>query len=235
MADTSQMPRIAPLSYNARGNPVHTWTLTPSHITDPVHCILPPDGVLPVIFVPGIMGSNLKSKPEKGKGKNKAAPVWRLDAGFMGKNMWLALNWINKKAGIRQQLLHPARVEVDNKGAVPERSVGTVIVPPEPDRKKTILALTKRYEERGWGEVSETSYHAFLLWLEDTLNSEFMPHKWPQFDIRPEHLHTRSVEPGPVQVTELKPEMPIAMPGLGANLAAQLPSIISDELAARGG
>ena len=149
MADTSQMPRIAPLSYNARGNPVHTWTLTPSHITDPVHCILPPDGVLPVIFVPGIMGSNLKSNPEKGKGKNKAAPVWRLDAGFMGKNMWLALNWINKKAGIRQQLLHPARVEVDNKGAVPERSVGTVIVPPEPDRKKTILALTKRYEERG--------------------------------------------------------------------------------------
>ncbi|WP_256588545.1 MULTISPECIES: hypothetical protein [unclassified Pseudomonas] len=118
MADTPQMPRIAPLSYNARGNPVHTWTLTPSHITDPVHCILPPDGVLPVIFVPGIMGSNLKSKPEKGKGKNKAAPVWRLDAGFMGKNMWLALNWINKKAGIRQQLLHPARVEVDNKGAV---------------------------------------------------------------------------------------------------------------------
>lgn len=235
MADTSQMPRIAPLSYNARGNPVHTWTLTPSHITDPVHCILPPDGVLPVIFVPGIMGSNLKSKPEKGKGKNKAAPVWRLDAGFMGKNMWLALNWINKKAGIRQQLLHPARVEVDNKGAVPERSVGTVIVPPEPDRKKTILALTKRYEERGWGEVSETSYHAFLLWLEDTLNSEFMPHKWPQFDIRPEHLHTRSIEPGPVQVTELKPEMPIAMPGLGANLAAQLPSIMSDELAARGG
>ena len=108
--------------------------------------------------------------------------------------------------------MHPARVEVDNKGAVPERSVGTVIVPPEPDRK-TILALTKRYEERGWGEVSETSYHAFLLWLEDTLNSEFMPHKWPQFDIRPEHLHTRSVEPGPVQVTELKPEMPIAMPG----------------------
>ena len=105
-----------------------------------------PDGVLPVIFVPGIMGSNLKSKPEKGKGKNKAAPVWRLDAGFMGKNMWLALNWINKKAGIRQQLLHPARVEVDNKGAVPERSVGTVIVPPETDRKKTILALTKRYE-----------------------------------------------------------------------------------------
>lgn len=57
---------------------------------------------------------------------------------------------------------------------MPERSVSPVIVPPEPDRKKTILALTKRYEERGWGEVSETSYHAFLLWLEDTLNSEFM-------------------------------------------------------------
>jgi len=38
-----------------------------------------------------------------------------------------------------------------------------------------MLALTKRYQERGWGEVSETSYHAFLLWLEETLNNEFVP------------------------------------------------------------
>ncbi|WP_223530720.1 esterase/lipase family protein [Pseudomonas sp. GL-R-19] len=235
MTDNPTAPRIAPMTYNARGNPVHTWTLTPSHITDPVHCILPPDGVLPVIFVPGIMGSNLESKPEKGKKNKKAGPVWRLDAGFMGKNMWLALNWMNKKAGIRQQLLHPARVEVDNKGAVPKRAAGTVLVPPERDKKKTILALTKRYEERGWGEVSETSYHAFLLWLEDALNSQFLPHQWPQFDIRPEHLHTVAVEPGPTHITRLKPEIPIAMPGLGANLASQLPSILSDELVARGG
>lgn len=69
MADTPQMPRIAPLSYNARGNPVHTWTLTPSHITDPVHCILPPDGVLPVIFVPGIMGVEFEEQTGERKGK----------------------------------------------------------------------------------------------------------------------------------------------------------------------
>lgn len=235
MTDNPSAPRIAPMTYNARGNPVHTWTLTPSHITDPVHCILPPDGILPVIFVPGIMGSNLKSKPDKRNKKEKAVPVWRLDAGFMGKNMWLALNWINKKAGIRQKLLHPDRVEVDNQGAVPKRAAGTVLAQPGLDRKKTIFALSKRYQERGWGEVSETSYHAFLLWLEDTLNSEFLPHRWPQFDIRPEHLHSVAVEPGPTHITRLKPEIPIAMPGLGATLASQLPSIVSDELVARGG
>src|SRR5690349_24898815 len=105
MTDNPTAPRIAPMTYNARGNPVHTWPLTASHITDPVHCILPPDGILPVIFVPGIMGSNLKSKPEKGKKKKKAGPIWRLDAGFMGKNMWLAKNWIFKTPGERQKIL----------------------------------------------------------------------------------------------------------------------------------
>lgn len=234
MTNSPTTPRVAPMHYNARGNPVHTWTLTPSHITDPVHCILPPDGVLPVIFVPGIMGSNLKSKPEKGKEKKKVGPVWRLDAGFMGKNMWLAKNWIFKTAGERQKILHPLRAEVDRDGAVPKLAVGTVITQPELDKKKAALALTKRYRERGWGEVSETSYHAFLLWLEETLNNQFLPHQWPQFDVRPEHLHTVAVEPGPTHITRLKPEIPIAMPGLGVNLASQLPSIISDELLARG-
>ena len=234
MTNSPTTPRVAPMHYNARGNPVHTWTLTPSHITDPVHCILPPDGVLPVIFVPGIMGSNLKSKPEKGKGNKKTGPIWRLDAGFMGKNMWLAKNWIFKTAGERQKILHPLRAEVDRDGAVPKLAVGTVITQPELDRKKAALALTKRYRERGWGEVSETSYHAFLLWLEETLNNQFLPHQWPQFDVRPEHLHTVAVEPGPTHITRLKPEIPIAMPGLRANLASQLPSIISDELLARG-
>ncbi|WP_223463494.1 esterase/lipase family protein [Pseudomonas sp. A-R-26] len=233
MTNNPTAPRIAPMTYNARGNPVHTWTLTPSHITDPVHCILPPDGVLPVIFVPGIMGSNLKSKTENLE--VEGVPVWRLDAGFLGKNMWLATNWIRKSAGVRQKKLHPLRTAVDNKGAVPKRPAGSVIALPGLDRKKTLSALTKRYEERGWGEVSETSYHAFLLWLEDTLNSQFLPHQWPQFDIRPEHLHTVAVEPGPTHITRLKPEIPIAMPGLGANLASQLPSILSDELVARGG
>ncbi|WP_455930246.1 esterase/lipase family protein [Pseudomonas fluorescens] len=235
MTDKPSAPRIAPMTYNARGNPVHTWTLTPSHITDPVLCMMPPDGVLPVIFVPGIMGSNLKSKPDKRNKKEKAVPVWRLDAGFMGKNVWLAVNWINKKAGIRQRLLHPQRVEVDREGAVPKRPVGTVLTPPGPDQKSTLLALTKRYQERGWGEVSETSYHAFLLWLEETLNNEFLPHRWPQFDIRPEHLHTVAVETGPNHITRLKPALNIGMPGLGATLASQLPPIVSDELVARGG
>lgn len=238
MTDNPSAPRIAPMTYNARGNPVHTWALTPSHITDPVLCMLPPEGVLPVIFVPGIMGSNLKSKPEEQEGEDpgeEGVPVWRLDAGFLGKNVWLAVNWINKKAGIRQRLLHPQRVEVDREGAVPERPVGTVLTTPGPDKKSTMLALTKRYQERGWGEVSETSYHAFLLWLEETLNSEFVPQRWPQFDIRPEHLHTVAVEPGPTHITRLKPALKIGMPGLGATLTSQLPPIVSDELVARGG
>ena len=232
MTDNRAAPRIAPMSYNAQGHPVHSWTLTPSNLSDPVQCILPPDGVLPVIFVPGIMGSNLKSLNAKNK-SGKGQPVWRLDAGFLGKNIWLATNWFNKKPGIRQLLLHPARVEVDNKGAVPERSAGSVTAPSGLDRKKTLSALTTRYEERGWGEVGETSYHAFLLWLEEALNSGFLPHQWPQFDVQAEHLHTQAIDPGPTHFTRLRPAVAIGMPGLGANLANQLPAIMSDELLAR--
>jgi pimeloyl-ACP methyl ester carboxylesterase len=234
MTDTPTTPRIAPMTYNARGNPVHTWTLTPSSITDAVQCILPPDGKLPVIFVPGIMGSNLKSLPPE-ESVEESQPVWRLDAGFMGKNMWLAKNWVFKTAGERQKVLHPARAEVDDSGAVPKRSAGSVTALPDLAGKKKAEALAKRYEERGWGEVSETSYHAFLLWLEEALNTGYLAHQWPQFEIRPEHIHTRMVEPGPTQITELKPGLPIAMPGLGANLASQLPSVLSDELLARAG
>ncbi|CAJ0557396.1 unnamed protein product, partial [Mesorhabditis spiculigera] len=98
-------------------------------------------------------------------------------------------------------------------------------------RKKE--ALAKRYTERGWGEVSETSYHPFLLWLEDALNGAFLAHEWPQFETKPEHMHTKAVEPGPTLITELKPGLSISMPGLGSKLASELPSILSDELLAR--
>lgn len=232
MNDNRPTPRVAPMNYNAQGRPVHTWTLSPSTLTDPVQCVLPPDGILPVIFVPGIMGSNLKSLPVEDEASK---PVWRLDAGLLGKNIWLATNWINKSAGVRQKKLHPGRVEVDDKGAVPKRSAGSVTALAGLTGKQLEEALVKRYRERGWGEVSETSYHNVLLWLEEALNSAYLPHQWPQFQIAPEHLHSPVVGAGPMPAARLKPGISIPMPALGAKLASELPPILSDELLARSG
>lgn len=103
--NTPPKPRVAPMYYNAKGIPSHYWTMTPSSITDPVLCFLPPDGVLPVIFVPGIMGSNLRSLSSSAK-EGEGKPVWRLDAGLGGKNIWLAKNWFRAEPAKRQKALH---------------------------------------------------------------------------------------------------------------------------------
>lgn len=125
------------------------WTMTPSPLTDLVKLVIKPVNVLPVIFVPGIMGSNLKSRVRN-------TPVWRLDA-MLGQPLGLLRRVGAKDAGARQVLLHPDRTLVDEDGAVPTFAAGSI-------------ANTAGYKARGWGEVGETSYQAFLLWLERTLN-----------------------------------------------------------------
>ena len=125
------------------------WTMTPSPLTDLVKLVMQPVNVLPVVFVPGIMGSNLKSKARN-------TPVWRLDA-TLGQPLGLLRKVGTKGAGARQVLLHPDKTLVDDDGAVPTFAAGSI-------------ADRAGYKARGWGEVGETSYQAFLLWLERTLN-----------------------------------------------------------------
>jgi hypothetical protein len=128
----------------ATGNPVFYHTLTKSSICDVVDCVVPTLYVLPVIFVPGIMGSNLMNESKK--------QVWRLD---MEES--LLASKIMKSAGERQKALHPARTTVDDRGEVPKTQVG-------------ILNKEEHFRARYWGEVSKTSYQDFLIWLEEQLN-----------------------------------------------------------------
>jgi hypothetical protein len=156
MTDTSaKKERSVFAQLNERGNLEVKWTLTDKSITDPVYIDLPPRKTLPIIFVPGIMGSNLRSKGKKGKaGKS----VWRLDAGIAGEDIpaGLAWKWLGESAKTRQTLLNPNDVEVDEQGNVPFNVPGI-------GREKEIRA-------RGWGTVGETSYMRFLVWLQTTLN-----------------------------------------------------------------
>lgn len=149
------------------GKPTFDWQLTHTSILDTVKLILPPSNTVPIIFVPGIMGSNLKS--------NSGDAVWRLDGGTMwglllkGTPVNLAKRWAFEEAGKRQAALHPNRCLVDPAGAVPKKGVGTINNKAE-------------YTARGWGEVSQTSYQEFLLWLEEKMNPvNGNPATWDDF------------------------------------------------------
>ena len=215
--------RYAPGGVTDTGDVVFTWQLTPSHITDPVILQLPPKNVLPVIFVPGIMGSNLQSNGSNG---DPIEPVWVLNnptifnTGKL-KDHPIGLAWAtkNKKPGDRQRVLHPARVDIYPGGAVPEQTGGSV-------------HELEQYTRRGWGEVGEGSYHGFLLWLEQVLNGQgYNPARWPQFSFT---AMSATPEPGaPIEEPKLPPNQRMAIPGLAERAENGPIELLSDELLAR--
>ena len=111
----------------------------------PAVCPMLADRIIPVIFVPGIMGSNLK------KPKPSDEPVWR-----MNSEPGAVKDWVTKSAAKRKELLDPdlKKTEVDDRGDLP-----------------TDAPLSnEEMRRRGWGEVAAMSYGSFLVWLETHLN-----------------------------------------------------------------
>ncbi|MDM0111189.1 hypothetical protein QTI66_03460 [Variovorax sp. J22R133] len=139
----------------ADGAHCYQWNLTKSERCDPVTLRYQPEYVLPIVFVPGIMGSNLKGN---GNIHTGSAPVWRLD-NSLGAPLGLLFDKIKEGPGKRQKLLHPDRTVVDPGGAVPSNAVGSI-------------ANRDEYIARGWGEVGEGSYHSYLKFLEEELNGK---------------------------------------------------------------
>lgn len=137
--------RRIPAYYDNRGNP--NWKSILTRPDDSIGvCLMVPDRIIPVIFVPGVMGSNLI---EKGVKKDKAVK-WRMDSAKS------ALPWASptRDAAYRKRYLNPAVMDVDNDGEVP----ADLSLPAEELRR------------RGWGEVGAMSYSTFLVWLETALN-----------------------------------------------------------------
>ncbi len=144
MADTTTIERVIPATFDKRGDPVwHTRMSPPDNSVAVLNMV--PDRIIPVIFVPGVMGSNLKQRgvpPED-------AVTWRLDSSSTA-GKWAVLT---RDARYRKKYLQPRVMEVDDRGAVPE----DMRLPAEELRR------------RGWGEVGAISYGTFLRWLEDAL------------------------------------------------------------------
>ncbi|NYE59792.1 pimeloyl-ACP methyl ester carboxylesterase [Duganella sp. 1224] len=177
--------------FDANGKPTFDWQLTGSSLLDTVKLTLPPMVSLPIIFVPGIMGSNLADLDGE--------PVWLLNS-TRGQPIGLAWRWASKGPGARQQVLHPQRTNVYKDGNVPKKIAGSV------SRRET-------YTERGWGEVGETSYHEFLLWLEDKMNGQgFNPAQWQDFFYT--SISATPTPGAPRPEPKLYPGIPMVMNGL---------------------
>lgn len=161
MADESpKNERNAFAGIDEAGRPRYSWQLTSTALADIVKLRLPPGNVLPIIFIPGIMGSNLCSK--------SGSAVWLLN-GVLKIPYNLAWSWSTKPESVRQAILHPDRTKVYDGGNVPFALAGTVS-----DRTE--------YRRRGWGQIAETSYHKFLIWLERTMNEAgYNPAEWADF------------------------------------------------------
>ncbi|WP_374423170.1 esterase/lipase family protein [Chromobacterium sp.] len=133
--------KISP-QYDRDGKPY--WSSITSKPNDSFAiCTIDPDRVIPVIFVPGVMGSNLICTQGKGKGIK-----WLLnDTGSM-------LPWLGRGAQIRRESLDPAVMQVFQGGKVSSRT---------PLNNKLL-------KERGWGEVGYMSYGEYLADLHLALN-----------------------------------------------------------------
>lgn len=120
-------------------------------------CLIPSRLVVPVIFVPGIMGTRLKVARREGQ-----------SAWFPPEGTWEGLKQVLQNllrdAAARQRLLDPTATEVDDNGvARPDPEIAKLLgdAPGETD--------DERGKWRGWGQVHAASYGEILGVLERRL------------------------------------------------------------------
>ncbi len=126
---------------------------------------MPANRVVPIIFVPGIMGSNLKAKVDILDFRNSVAvvsqaPVWRVD-----DKKKLAKEWALRKQDQYQLRFQYDKVAVDDRGKIVVKSAGDA-----PGRTERAGLTEEKARARGWGTVSAVFYGEFLDWLDSQLN-----------------------------------------------------------------
>lgn len=160
---------------------------TPKEDRTPQKIGIAPQQVLPIIFLPGIMGSNLRLKPRRQtelKKKNNIA--WRPD------RLKEAAAMITASPARRQLQLDPSETEVDtydpsksvtgdpSEALLERHAVGfdknfrvganTVLLSDDPIGAKNSRTKEMKAMERGWSEVYLDSYQKILEICEQQLN-----------------------------------------------------------------
>jgi pimeloyl-ACP methyl ester carboxylesterase len=163
MADpTRPLPNLIPM-------PDGSWTghtvLTPTALKTRGLFTLPASKVVPVIVVPGIMGSNLRSATSPAMRANEVLspnePAWRPPNGAL-QGVRADRLWTSRNGRTRQKLLDPGTLEVDNRG--------DIYLPKE---ARDFGIGEEEVRERRWGEVHWDSYGLLLCNLAIRLNHTF--------------------------------------------------------------
>jgi pimeloyl-ACP methyl ester carboxylesterase len=130
----------------------------------------PSNHIIPVIVVPGIMGTNLRAKRQPRLGRlinekntqvDAGVPVWRPPNGVTD-GYQESLTWEKRAPAVRQKLFDGPTLEVDDTGA---------IILPDPVNGYELTDAEVR--QRGWGEVHADSYGPLLHALQMRLNQTF--------------------------------------------------------------
>ena len=137
---------------DAKGNLSFVSTRSPISFKQQAMCVAPPHTVIPVIFVPGIMGTRLRNKQTK-------APVWN-PPNLFGEKLGELFHRGFQKPSERQRDFDPANTEVDPDGPCSVPSDWKTLQPDEAKR-------------RGWGALHQESYQNILQQLELILNEQF--------------------------------------------------------------
>jgi pimeloyl-ACP methyl ester carboxylesterase len=159
---TRPLPNLIP-------QPDGSWkgrtVLTPTAFNTRGLFMLPSRKVVPVIVVPGIMGSNLRAatsprkKPHKILNANEA--VWRPPNGKV-EGYKAAKIWQTRDPATRQRFLDPETTEVDKRGEISL-----------PSDARTFGMTETEVRDRWWGEVHWDSYGNLLYGLQVNLNRTF--------------------------------------------------------------
>lgn len=154
----SEPVRLLPMTVNPDGTTQWNSILSPDTFRVRGAVMRTPDRVIPIIFLPGIMGTNLRSK--KGKKESVWSPPNGTAAG-LGEGISRGF----QKAEKRQSSLTPENTEVDDSGEINV-----------PDALRWFMG-TDQARQRGWGTVHWDSYGSILLFLEEQLNLPFSIHE----------------------------------------------------------
>lgn len=117
-------------------------------------CVMAPASrVVPIVFVPGIMGSNLKAGLRVEHSSRAGTRVVAAGARIWNVDSATSLSgWLGKSPAYRQLVLNKDVVAVDDRGKLAPSSIPVA------------LAF-----KRGWGTVSWAFYGGFLDWLQAQL------------------------------------------------------------------
>lgn len=148
--------RRVPLTFNDNGDPSFLTVCSPKSFRVRAHAVVPPRHVIPVIFVPGIMGTNLRMTK---KASSQQVPAWSPPNGTIGGLKEVGSR-VRQKPRERQLQMTPERTEVDH--------TGKVEVP------KGVYTITDaEAKRRGWGALHFDSYAHVLAELERSLNDQY--------------------------------------------------------------